>query len=221
MALIARVQEERLVQERKELSRGKQCTWNLVNNHSVPDSSNISSVLCTAIGGGGFVCIKDSGAVFQDGIPYEVFDVLRKQQFSNCDYIAIGPDDQYFIQKFNGKQISSNLNYNLVEALNNKGKVAKLALGPRSIFFVEFTDGSTQFQGLDEKANNILTNYIVKVIWIGGANSYYIKYKIGAEERSTYKNLPYALQKLVSNNSKDIRQLLYDGNYGTYFARYN
>ena len=97
----------------------------------MPDDGRSAS--CFAIGEGGFACVTLKGNVVFHGIPGNVNDILKKQQFANVDFIAIGPQGEYFLQKANGKRHWSGLSSALETALHEKGRVKKLVLGPNGI----------------------------------------------------------------------------------------
>lgn len=63
----------------------------------------MTDISCVAIGNGGYVVVTDSNTCTYHGIPSDASAYLDKQHRKYIDYIAIGPDDQYYIEKTNGK----------------------------------------------------------------------------------------------------------------------
>jgi len=218
-----REEEERRLAEqaRKRSLKGVKCTWSLTHYGSLPDNNNIEDVSCIAIGGGGYCGVKYHGSVFLHGIPDNVYQILKKQQMANVDYIAIGRNGQYFLQKQNGRQFMEGLPSNLEESIREHGSVKTLVLGGSYQYFVEFSSGRSSWVGLNDKVSSIIRSYPVITLWIGDNDSYYLKYSVDGNERCSYKNLPYKMQKYATNTTMNIRQMLYDKDTDTCFVRYN
>ena len=217
-----REEEERRVAEqaRKRIAKGVKCSWSLTYSESAPQHT--ADVACVAIGGGGFCAVDNSGNVFFHGVPDNVYDILKRQQFKNVDYVAIGRNGQYFLQKQNGRQYMGGLPSNLEESIREHGSVKTLVLGGSYQFFVQFSNGRVFWSGLSDKVNSIIRINPVVSLWIGDNDSiYYLKYSVNGTERCSYKNLPYKMQKYATNTSMNIRQMLYDKDTDTCFVRYN
>ena len=218
-----REEEERRVAEaaQKRIAKGVKCTWSLSSFDSLPENSNIEDVSCVVISNGGYCAVQYSSNVYFDGISTDFYNLLKRQQFTNVDYIATGRYGQYFLQKQNGKKFWAGLPSSLEELINVNGNVKTLVLGGSYCYFVNFSNGRTCWAGLNDKVSTLIRGNTVVTLWIGDSDSYYLKYTVNGSDRCSYKNLPYKLQKYATNTSMDIRQVLYDRDTDTCFVRYN
>ena len=194
-----------IVNERKRVRnerRGNACDWLLCHNKCMPD--DMTSVSCVAIGDGGYIAVKDNKSCTGHGIMSAVVEYVRKQYNENIEYIALGPDSQYYIAKTNGR-IKCQGPHDFCDAVESKG-VNFVSFGPWGTWYVKFKDGGSQWsEGVTDQYYGyysddlipILIHESVRALFLGHNGKYFVAY--GDNHEVSHAGMPSGVMKHLSD----------------------
>jgi len=225
---------ERLAKSRRDRhinARGTRAAYHLDNGVYFPET--LTNTRCVAIAGGGYVAVSNSGSCSWDNIPSNVIDVLNRQQNKNVDYIAIGPSNEYFIRKMNGKVFYSG-SHEFVSFMNDRSDgVRYITFAEEGAFFIEYDDGGYEYSSnlsdiLPYDVFHTITSshiahfwFCARTYWCTDYTPYCIVYDNGAVQ---YDNLPRNLQDWFEDEMKTgnkVKVVLADSSNDNYFVRYS
>lgn len=106
-----------------------------------------------------FVVDSDGNPYWGSGTPKHLHNKLwgRQRELPSVDYVAMGPDESYFVQFTDGVQewrgLPSDLSQSLYDA---SGSVTTMALGRNGEWYCKWEDGSYEWKGLPISLHNKL-----------------------------------------------------------------
>jgi len=208
-------------EKKRQEKRGNDCDWWLFYHDDIPDMCDTS---CVAIGEGGYVAVSDSGVSTYHGIPSNVQNYLDRQHNRNIAFVAIGPEDQYFVRKTNGK-CAYNGPASFEEAMDDyyhsKG-VSVVTFGPWGIWYVKYEDGSEDWRGIDEnygqRLSSILSTCPIRNLFLGDNGIYFVAYN---ESKISHRGMPTGVARKLSDSSISVKQVLLDEENNSWFVRFS
>ncbi|GAB4822344.1 hypothetical protein N2152v2_009390 [Parachlorella kessleri] len=111
--------------------------------------------------GSGYCVVERNGRAWWAGVPWELSNALLGRQAYQplVDYVALGPDDSYFVQFTDGDWEHagpSSMREALCEAFDDGIGVQLLAFTPNDGWYVLWEDGTSSWEGLPAGLQDIL-----------------------------------------------------------------
>ena len=184
--------------------RGIACDWQLKYCKYFP--SDITDVSCVAIGDGGYIVVSDRKTCTGYGPRSSVREYVNKHN-KDIEYIAIGPNKQYYIEKTTG-QCKCAGPEDFCKTMESKN-VDFVSFGPWGIWYVKFTDGDAQWNiasDYDEHDHydsyysddlvSILANTQVQALYLGRDGKYFVAYD---NHKISFSGMPSSIMKHLTN----------------------
>lgn len=194
--------------------RGNKCVRSLQLNDRFP--SRMANVACLALHKGGYAAVMDDGSLQYTSLPPLLDSLAQNQGLTDLSYIALGPDDQYYIAMKDGTALQNGPSL-FLDALDVATSAVKyVAFGAGDTFFVAFEDGTFQWSDdVPEQVVSAVQRGSVNNVWLGipqreyGNIPYFVSYGRGGRYIGGF--LPGVVQDwldLERVRRPNIRQLL-------------
>lgn len=226
-----RAEEEasRLTQQSIQLRRrlrGLTCEHSLTFSEGFP--ATLDDVAHIAISSGGVLFVTDWGGHGYHGVSIRVREAVDRQLPKNLAYVALGPNEQYFLKKKTGGyewHSCEEFTATMEKVIDSRVDVELVSFGPLGTWYFQCVDGSAYWAGqhLDLKLVSIIqARHIVKIesLWIGQNGAFFVVLSNG---KVSFKHLPPFVARVVtkSNAGRVVTQLLVDEDSETWLIRYS